>query len=551
MKRFVSVIFLLFVLMTMVACSGFGGGPIGDGNGNYYEEDGIALQLVYEIIDENNATVVGYIENENATKIVVADTYDGVPVTSISDFAFLNSDIAYVTIPASVKKIGGAVFYGNDSDIIFLTYLGSLQSWYNIEIPDYWNGDKEISLSSTEENGDRYGINVLANELDESIVYEINDDKTFSIKWWASVTSPFIIIPETYFGVAVTKILPEAFKDNAFLEEVYVCGTVKSIGKSAFENCTSLSQITISYNIEVIEDKAFKNCSSIGYINFCDLTALKSIGEEAFMNCSNISGIDLRSCTELEAIGKSAFEACSSVSSLYVGESVKEIGERAFFDCQNLNYTDFKCQISEIKKDTFNGCTSLSDIYIPLSVTKIYKGAFDYCCSLTGLWYDGSQSDWEAVEKEVHWAYPMDRNIYFIIDENSYSCAEAGTVDISTSYEVYIIYNAEKGSVVLYSADVYGDNFLKIPESYYGYTIDEIPAECFKDMSTLYKVTMSNTITKIGERAFANCPRLSVISFNGTVEEWNNIDKGDDWFDSYYVEIYCTDGKLICGKNSV
>ena len=549
MKKTALVIFVLFIMMTMVACSGFGGGSAG--GDNYYEEDETALPLVYEIIDENNATVVGYTESEDATKIVIAETYEGVPVTSISNFAFANSDIAYITIPDSIKKIGGAVFYGNDCEIIYVTYLGSLVNWYTVETPYGWNGDKDISISSMEESGDRYATTILAEELGDGFIYEINENKTFSVKASETLTESHIMIPDTYLGIAVTEILPEGFKNNTYLEDVYISESVNVIGESAFENCTSINYIYLGYTTEIIADKAFKNCSNMLSINLSNLTELKSIGEEAFMKCENLSIIDLDDCVKLETIGKSAFEECALASDLYVGRSVTEIGERAFFNCRGLTYTEFNCQIREIKKDTFNGCTSLSDIYIPLSVTKIYKGAFDYCYNLTGLWYDGSQSDWEAVEKEVHWAYPMDRNIYFIIDENSYSCAEAGTVDISTSYEVYIIYNAEKGNVILSSADVYGDNFLKIPESYYGYTIDEIPTECFKDMPTLYEVTMSNTITKIGERAFANCPRLGKIVFNGTIEEWNNIEKGDDWFDSYYVEIFCTDGKLICGRDSV
>ena len=47
----------------------------------------------------------------------------------------------------------------------------------------------------------------------------------------------------------------------------------------------------------------------------------------------------------------------------------------------------------------------------------------------------------------------------------------------------------------------------------------------------------------INESAFQNCERLVKITFGGTVEEWNAIEKGTDWDEGTGdYTVYCTNG---------
>ena len=67
----------------------------------------------------------------------------------------------------------------------------------------------------------------------------------------------------------------------------------------------------------------------------------------------------------------------------------------------------------------------------------------------------------------------------------------------------------------------------------------------FYGCDTLENVYLTNSITKFDVAAFWYCTSLTEFHFDGTVEEWNAIDKGANWdrgLNDYTV--YCTDGEI-------
>lgn len=47
------------------------------------------------------------------------------------------------------------------------------------------------------------------------------------------------------------------------------------------------------------------------------------------------------------------------------------------------------------------------------------------------------------------------------------------------------------------------------------------------------------------ESAFSRCTDLTDITFQGTMQQWNNISKGTDWnYNTGSYTITCTDGVL-------
>ena len=59
--------------------------------------------------------------------------------------------------------------------------------------------------------------------------------------------------------------------------------------------------------------------------------------------------------------------------------------------------------------------------------------------------------------------------------------------------------------------------------------LKSIDEDAFSGCTSLVSVTIGNRVDYIGDDAFAGCTSLSVINFNGTEQEWNRIQKGDDW----------------------
>ena len=58
-------------------------------------------------------------------------------------------------------------------------------------------------------------------------------------------------------------------------------------------------------------------------------------------------------------------------------------------------------------------------------------------------------------------------------------------------------------------------------------------------------VKISKRLTDIYEMSFRNCTSLQAIDYEGTIEEWNNINISSDWcYDSAIETIHCSDGDI-------
>lgn len=71
-----------------------------------------------------------------------------------------------------------------------------------------------------------------------------------------------------------------------------------------------------------------------------------------------------------------------------------------------------------------------------------------------------------------------------------------------------------------------------------------INQSAFSCCENLENVTIPNSVVAIGVNAFWYCNKLYNIIFNGTVAQWNTINKGDSWHDhvpATYVQ--CSDGR--------
>ncbi len=76
-------------------------------------------------------------------------------------------------------------------------------------------------------------------------------------------------------------------------------------------------------------------------------------------------------------------------------------------------------------------------------------------------------------------------------------------------------------------------------------TVERILSGGFSGLTKLQRVTLPSTIKVIEDAAFYNCPMLTEIVYNGTMDEWLKIEKGADWDkDAGDYVVRCTDGVI-------
>ena len=138
------------------------------------------------------------------------------------------------------------------------------------------------------------------------------------------------------------------------------------------------------------------------------------------------------------------------------------------------------------------------------------------------------------------------------------------TPDVNTMFTftersdgTYMIEKKDKDSIP------YGE--LIIPSTYKGKSVTVIPQDGFRNTSitsltipdsiitiaksafvscyNLTSVTMASSVKSIDNQAFDNCDKLTTITYEGTIEQWNAIKKGN-WKGDKLITIQCTDGSI-------
>ena len=172
-------------------------------------------------------------------------------------------------------------------------------------------------------------------------------------------------------------------------------------------------------------------------------------------------------------------------------DDITLIGEWAFFNCSNLTSVIIPNSVTKIGSHAFFRCKNLTSVIIPDSVTSIGDSAFFGCSNLTSI----------------------------TIPQNTTSIGEKAFLLCSGE----LIINCNIPRAMLYSCSVFTPAFSAFPEhNHYDYlsgfskitigdTVTKIGAWAFKCCNCLTSVTIGNGVTSIGNAAFLGCHNLTSV----------------------------------------
>lgn len=379
-------------------------------------------------------------------KIVIPDTYNGLPVVGIDWNAFENcKEITSVVIPDSVTSIGGyafrwctslksvvipdsvtriihGAFYGCKS-LTSIAIPGSVTSIY----PRAFYRCSALKSITISDGVDEIGSQAFSytayykdkSNWDNSVLYIgkhlITADG--SLKGTYKIKSGTVTIADEAFSgqnkiTAVTipdsvvNIGYDAFLNCEGLKSIVIPDSVKVIFGNAFKNCTGLSSVTIPDSVKTIGYLAFYNTGYYNNRKNWDKSALYignhliraraslngdyeikndtiTIADNAFSNRKNLKSVTIP--VSVAIIGASAFEDCTGLTSVTIGKAVKSIESRAFAFCSKLSSIIVPDSVKEIGEDAFLWCKKIKAITLGKRVKNIGYSAFWGCESLESI----------------------------------------------------------------------------------------------------------------------------------------------------------------------
>lgn len=245
-----------------------------------------------------------------------------------------------------------------------------------------------------------------------------------------------------------------------------------SFGLSLFNGCTSLEEVTIPEKITSLGNSVFSGCTSLQSITIP--ASVTSLGNYVFSNCSSLESVTFAPAPEREplTLGTYVFQKCVALQSIEIPAGVTKLGNYEFDGCLALNEVTFPDTITEFGNNAFSGCAALESVKLPAGLTKLGNNVFLNCTGLTSVEFPAGLTTFGT---------------------NDFAgCTSLNTITVSApkegetaklSAENNVLYNGDKTQILLIGWGITG------------------------------KVTIPNTVTKIGAEVFALHTGITEIEF--------------------------------------
>lgn len=438
--------------------------------------------------DGESYAVIG-MDESTATRVVVPEKYNDLPVTEIAENAFAdNKTIAEVTLPQSVTVISAGAF-SNCTNLAVITMpavaeLGNrafngCTSLEAVTLPAMLHSISARAFASCEK--------LLQIEIPQGVTVLGMSAFDGCVKL-ASVTLPeslrtvgdgafagCVAITDIELPNGITKIEINAFRGCINLQQITIPGTVIEMGNGVFADCAKLSSITFE--------------PSTSSVSAPKLTAIES---ETFLNCVSLESVSLPST--LTDVGYAAFDGCVKLTSVTMPDSVRSVGYAVFRNCVSLASFNIPVNASSIGDSAFYMCKSLTHITVPQKSISIGANAFYGCESLATVTLSVSAGGADAAAIGVSQ----------IGREAFRNCVSLVSIELPQTV-------TQIGSGVFYGCT-------KLRSVTMSPNVTEIPANAFRDCSALETADFLANVTVLGDNAFTNCSSLRSVNLANLTE---------------------------------
>ena len=305
---------------------------------------------------------------------------------------------------------------------------------------------------------------------------------------------------------------------------------VINIKERAFYNCTYLTDIIIPYSVTNMGDEGFYGCSSLisvnylgtidgwAQISFNQISSANplSYAKNLYINNELVTEANITTATKINTF---AFYNCESLISISIGNGVTSIGNFAFTDCSSLISITIPDSVMIIGKSAFSGCSSLESITTPLATGEY---PFGY------IFGTGSYKGGTATYQIYHSKISNETITYYIPLSLKSVTVTNGNILRGAFYNCSYLTSIIIGNNVASIGDWAFYNCSSLTNVTIGNSITNIGEDAFYGCSSLTSITIPDSITSIGNYAFVNCTALTSINYTSTIDEWVQINFGND-----------------------
>ncbi|MBO5557301.1 leucine-rich repeat domain-containing protein [Ruminococcus sp.] len=341
--------------------------------------------FTYTMLEDGTIEISKYTGSETAVEI--PSEIDGVAVTSIGDYSFINCIFTSVVIPDSITNIGKEAFRGCNK-LIEVTIPNSVETL----------GEHAFS-----------GCVALESVVISKNLTAINYGTFYGCKKLTSITLPY----------GITSVGSTAFSGCTSLKNIDLPDSVTTIDSHAFYNCTALKNINIPNGVLSLGDSAFNTCTSLESLVLPN--GMTSIGERAFYECTKLASISMPD--SITSIGAYAFQNCVSLAKVKIPAGVTRIAGYTFNNCDSLTNVTIPDGVERLEGYSFSNLDNLAIITIPESVTSIVNTLFvNSNQSFRVYCYNGSYAENYSLKNKINFRildlqeptdYPMINGIDF------------------------------------------------------------------------------------------------------------------------------------------